>query len=80
MDLQFEIPNGKMIIKVETFFAQAGISKIRKLLKLWKSSGPEQPELESLQQWLRTQIDAESSLKQQKRYEEILESIEKIVG
>ncbi|MEG0988696.1 MAG: hypothetical protein RSG54_08205 [Clostridium sp.] len=77
MKIQFKIPNGRISINTEIFFSEARISNIRKMLKLWMNSSPEPQEVEALYSWLKVQIDAEASLKQQKRYEGILESIKK---
>lgn len=52
MTIEFATPNGSMKIFAETFFEQQTIPKIRKMLKCFRNSFPEEGKILELKQWL----------------------------
>lgn len=89
MTIEFKIPNGTMKINADTFFQEAPRAKIRKMLKCFKSSGPDPEAVQELKDWLQGEIKNPkktgrthawkiSAMKLVERYEYVLETIEKI--
>lgn len=57
MDIRFKIPNGEMRVNIDQFFADAKKSQIRKMLKLYQASSPDQGEVEQLKKWIEEKAD-----------------------
>lgn len=89
MIIKFSIPNGDMEINADTFFQEATKAKIRKMLKGFKDSGPDPEAVQELKAWLQGEVqnlkvtgrtrrwNTGSPIKLQKRYEDVLEIMEK---
>lgn len=52
MVIRFNIPNGRMEINAETFFQEAKISQIRKMLKWVRASWPDEENAREIREWL----------------------------
>lgn len=89
MTIEFKIPNEIMKINADTFFQEAPRAKIRKMLKMLKSSGPDPEVVQELKDWLHREIQNAkatgrtgywkiSAMKLAERYEYILEIVEKL--
>lgn len=79
MILEYEIPNGTMIINADVFFEEAEKSKIRKMLKDYRSSYHPEPEL--LIQWLTEKIEYEvKATKIRDKYSWCLQQVKNTFG
>lgn len=52
MVIKYNIPNGRMEIDLDTFFQEAKISQIRKMLKWVRASWPEEENAREIREWL----------------------------
>ena len=52
MILEFDIPNGRMMIDLEEFAAKAGIRKVRKMFRMYVQSGPDPREARQVLEYL----------------------------
>ncbi len=59
MTIEFATPNGSMKIFADTFFEQQTIPKIRKMLKCFRDSFPEEDKILELKRWLSDKANEE---------------------